>query len=90
MSEAFTGAPFRLEVVLAIGRLPTEAFATIEVRNVVASDVSQPVVSAQLRGLVAAGFLDKLAHGHYRRLDGPVWDFVRGLEAQAMVLDAVH
>jgi len=81
ISEAFTGAPFRLELACAIARLPTATFANKDLAAVLASDFEQPTLSRNLAALTSAGFLKKRSRGTYTRLASPVWSFVLALEA---------
>lgn len=82
VSEAFTAAPHRLEVAIAVGRLPEREFANKDVQAVVAEDVSQPVVSRNLKALAQAGFLHKIKDGLYSRNESALWEFCSSLEAE--------
>jgi hypothetical protein len=82
ISDALTGAPFRLEIVSAIASLRSEHFTPKDLQVLLPTDVGQTVIDRNLAKLVSGRFLDRPAHGNYSGRHSPLWAFVRALEEQ--------
>jgi hypothetical protein len=82
ISLALTTAPFRLEVGVAIARLPTEHFTNRDLSAVLADDVLESNITRNLTAFVRAGFLRRLQRGEYVRVPSPFWGMCLAIAAE--------